>query len=88
MKLKNYLIIACIILSPTLSARAQMQPDPASIWTLQDENSSFSRIKPRDHFYTNGLRLGWTSPTSMVPEPLAERATACGVRVCNASALI
>jgi hypothetical protein len=54
------------------SAHAQAPADPASIWTLQDENSALSRVKPRDHFYTNGLRLGWTGPTSMVPEPFVD----------------
>ena len=68
--------VACALLLPAVSAHAQMQADPASIWTLQDENASLSRVKPRDHFYTNGLRLGWTSPTSMVPDALNELGTA------------
>ena len=69
MKLK--LAVACAMLLPALSAHAQAPADPASIWTLQDENAALSRVKPRDHFYTNGLRLGWTSPTGMVPDALA-----------------
>jgi hypothetical protein len=72
MNLTTPLAIACVILLPAISARAEVQPDPASIWTLQDDNSSLSRVKPRDHFYTNGLRLGWTSPTGAVPNVLAD----------------
>jgi lipid A 3-O-deacylase len=72
MNLPTQLAIACAVLLPAVSARAQVQADPASIWTLQDDNSSLSRVKPRDHFYTNGLRLGWTSPTGAVPNVLAD----------------
>ena len=42
---------------------AQGAADPASIWTLQEENAALSAGIPRDHFYTNGLRVAWTSPT-------------------------
>ncbi len=67
-----YLAVAGVLLLPCFSARAQIQADPASILTVQDDNASLSRTKPRDHFYTNGFRLGWTSPTGMVPDALAE----------------
>ena len=45
--------------------------DPSSIWTLQDENASISTANLTDRYYVNGLRLGWTSPTSAVPGFLA-----------------
>jgi lipid A 3-O-deacylase len=64
--------LAAAILLPVTAARAEPQPDPASILTLQDENATIS-ASPRltDRFYTNGLRLGWTSPTGQVPDILA-----------------
>ncbi len=59
--------IAAALLLPALSARAQPAADTASIWTLQVENASISAGTPTDRFYTNGLRLGWTSPTGTAP---------------------
>ncbi len=64
-------IIAAILL-PGASGHAQPAADNASIWTLQDENASISAGKPTDRFYVNGLRLGWTSPTSAVPNFLVD----------------
>jgi lipid A 3-O-deacylase len=55
-----------------IAAQAQPAPDTASIWTLQDENASISAGTPTDRFYVNGLRLGWTSPTTVVPDVLAD----------------
>ena len=72
MNLTLTVALAAIALLPAPFARAQPAGDPASIWTLQDENASVSRLKPRDHFYTNGLRLGWISPTTAVPVALAD----------------
>ena len=66
------LATAAVLLASTEAAQAQAVGDPASIWTLQEENSALSRVKPRDHLYTNGLRLGWTSPTTAVPRPMAD----------------
>lgn len=50
----------------------ELAPDPVSIWTLQDENASISTSNLTDRYYTNGLRLGWTSGTGVVPEPLVQ----------------
>jgi lipid A 3-O-deacylase len=52
-------------------ARAAPPADPSSIWTLEDENASISAAGLTDRYYVNGLRLGWTSPTSQVPGFLA-----------------
>jgi hypothetical protein len=52
---------------PTVSLPA---PDPTSIWTLADENSSISGSGLTDRYYTNGLRLGFTSGTSSDPDAL------------------
>lgn len=63
-------------------ASAQMPPpkapaaDTASVWTLQDENSSLSTAKLTDRYYTNGLRLGWTSSPADVPDFLADASRA------------
>lgn len=64
--------LALSLLAFTPFAHAQPAPDTASIWTLQDENASISAGKPTDRFYVNGLRLGWTSPTTEVPDFLAD----------------
>jgi lipid A 3-O-deacylase len=65
------ILVAALVLSP-LAARAQPVADTASIWTLQDENASITTGNPPDRFYVNGLRLGWTSPTTAVPDVLAD----------------
>jgi lipid A 3-O-deacylase len=72
MKLTLTVALAAVVLLPASVAWAQPAGDPASIWTLQDENASIPGLKTRDHFYTNGLRLGWTSPTTAVPGGLAD----------------
>jgi lipid A 3-O-deacylase len=72
MDLKTATAIAATFLLPAITAKAQPAPDTASIWTLQDENASISAGTPTDRFYTNGLRLGWTSPTTIVPNFLAD----------------
>jgi hypothetical protein len=56
---------------PVQSVKAQ-KADQASIWTLQGENASISAASLTDRFYVNGLRLGWTSPTTAVPDFLAD----------------
>ncbi len=54
------------------SAAVAIPPDdPNSIWTLQGENSSITTSSLTDRYYTNGLRLGWTSGTDQVPGFLA-----------------
>jgi len=55
-------------------------PAPAndpSVWTFQGENDSFTlgTKGSTDKYYSNGLRLGWTSPTRLVPETLKGLAT-------------
>lgn len=65
---------AIAILMPAAAANAQdtlPAPDPQSIWTLQGENASISTAALTDRYYVNGLRIGWTSGTSSVPDALA-----------------
>ena len=72
MNFRTITVIIATFALPAVAAEAQPSPDNASIWTLQDENASISAGKPTDRFYVNGLRLGWTSPTTMVPNFLAD----------------
>nr|WP_294512981.1 lipid A deacylase LpxR family protein [uncultured Rhodopila sp.] len=60
-------LLAALML-PGAAAQAQPAADTAAIWTLQDENSSIGATNPTDRFYVNGLRLGWMSPTTKVPD--------------------
>src|ERR1700761_7653974 len=78
MKLGTLTTLATALALPALAAvqpaQAQSlpQPDTSSIWTLQDENSSLSTARLTDRFYVNGFRLGWTSPTTVVPDFLRD----------------
>lgn len=71
MNFRTMTALAALVL-PAIAARAQPAPDTASIWTLQGENASISAGTPTDRLYVNGLRLGWTSPTTVVPDFLAD----------------
>lgn len=51
---------------------APLPPDSAGIWTVQDENASISTAKITDRYYTNGLRLGYTSAAGALPAGLEE----------------
>lgn len=56
---------ALLVSASLAPARAQQAPassGASGIWTLQDENASVSLGHPTDRYYTNGLRLSWTSP--------------------------
>lgn len=64
-------VLAAALALPTLAAQAQPAADTSSIWTIQDENASISAGTPTDRLYVNGLRLGWVSPTTQVPDFLA-----------------
>lgn len=56
--------------APTLAAPA---PQPGAVWTLQSENDAITTTPGgSDRFYSNGLRLGWTSGTDLVPDSVAE----------------
>ncbi len=66
-----FTVLTAALALPALAAQAQPAADNAAIWTLQDENASISAGRPTDRFYVNGLRLGWTSPTTQVPDFLA-----------------
>lgn len=64
MNFRTTTALTALLLLPAIAAKAQPAADPLSIWTLQDENASISAGHPTDRYYVNGLRLGWTSPTS------------------------
>jgi lipid A 3-O-deacylase len=61
-----------LILPLTAMAQAPspLAPDPASVWTIQDENASISSANLTDRYYTNGFKLGWVSGTDRVPGAL------------------
>lgn len=57
------------------SAHAAPAPQPGAVWTIQGENDAITTTGGgSDRFYTNGLRLGWTSGTDGVPEAVADAA--------------
>lgn len=69
MPLRRTTLLGAVLLlgaapTPLLAAPPQ---DTANIWTLQDENASITTNRLSDRYYTNGLRLGWTSGTDEVP---------------------
>ena len=59
---------ALVLLALAATARAAMPvADPDAIFTLEGENSSISSAKLTDRYYTNGVHVGWTSPTDYAP---------------------
>ncbi len=72
MNFRTTLLIAGACATPALTAQAQPAEDSSSVWTLQDENASVSAARLEDRFYVNGLRLGWASPTTAVPDFLGD----------------
>jgi lipid A 3-O-deacylase len=72
--------ICAALLAAPAAAQAPAAPatvDTSGFWTIQGENDSFSRIVRRqsDRYYTSGLRAGFTSAPSLVPDRLKELAT-------------
>ncbi len=68
MRLRHYGLAVLLGLLAASQAGAQA-PAPGSIWTIQGENDSVSTTpNGSDRYYTSGLRLGWTSGTSQVPD--------------------
>ena len=65
----------CGALAATLAtapSRAAPPQDPQGTWTFQVENDAVSTFKgTSDQYYTSGLRLGYTSGTTHIPEFLA-----------------
>ena len=53
-------------------AEAEPPPDASSIWTIQDENATLSSARLTDRYYVNGLRIGYTSPTGVLPDALSD----------------
>lgn len=56
--------------SATAGAQTPPARDTASIWSIQGENASISSAKVTDRFYTNGLRIGWTSAEGALPDSI------------------
>jgi hypothetical protein len=72
-RLSRYAALAAAgVLAGAPAALAQTPaPDPASIWTLQDENASLSTSGLTDRYYVNGLRAGYASPEGGEPSFLS-----------------
>lgn len=66
--LKTTAGLAAIMLA-TAAARAEPAQDSHGIYTFQVENDAASTFKgTSDQYYTSGLRLGYTSGTTAIPE--------------------
>lgn len=53
--------------TPASPPTTQPATDDATIWSLSGENSSISTANLTDRYYTNGLRLGFTSAPDQLP---------------------
>jgi hypothetical protein len=58
-----------VLLLPFAAHAADPLNDPEGIYTIQIENDSLS-IPGTDRFYTSGERLGYVTPTGVLPGPL------------------
>ena len=61
--------VGVVLTGGSVAAAQTTAPPPgadSSIWTIQQENASISTARLTDRFYTNGLRLGWTSGVGLV----------------------
>ncbi len=80
MNARGLLVFAAALLVAEAPALAQTRAaapavDNAATWTLQWENASVSSAKLKDKFYTNGVRIGWTSGPNLVPGALRNLGT-------------
>ena len=78
MNARGLLMLGVTLLAGAAPVAAQSPapaPDKSSVWTMQWENAAVSTAKQKDKFYTNGLRLGWTSSPDLVPESLRNLGT-------------
>ena len=67
-------VLACLLAASLAAAPAGAAPlpDPLGTWTIQVENDAVSTLKgTSDQYYTSGVRLGFTSGTTRVPQFLS-----------------
>ena len=69
MVLKRLLVLVTLPLWGVTGAAAQPADDPSHTITIQLENDSIPRRT--DMYYTSGERIGYTSPTGVLPAPLS-----------------
>jgi lipid A 3-O-deacylase len=63
------LVASCLLATTATAAAAEPLPDPNHTITIQLENDS---TRPgSDNYYTSGERIAYTSPTGLLPAPLA-----------------
>lgn len=68
-------LLPFILLGLAPSAGAEPAPRTGSVWTIQTENDAITSTPGgSDRFYSNGLRVGWTSGTELVPQAVGEAA--------------
>jgi hypothetical protein len=66
-------IAAALLVFGGAAAQPAPAPEPRAVWTIQGENDAITTTPGgSDRFYSNGLRLGWTSAPELVPEKVAE----------------
>lgn len=73
-KAARLLPASAVALVAAFAAPAWAEPlrDPLPTWTFQVENDAVSTLRgTSDQYYTSGLRLGYVSPTDLVPAPIA-----------------
>src|ERR1700761_5991526 len=72
MKIPLGVAITLGVAGAAAAVRAEPPQDPHGILTLQVENDAVStRRGTTDEYYTSGLRLGYVTPTTAVPDFLA-----------------
>lgn len=69
MKFWSAALIPALLL-PFAAHAADPLNDPQGIYTIQIENDAFS-IPGTDRYYTSGERLGYVTPTGLLPGPVA-----------------
>ncbi|EHD14923.1 hypothetical protein CIN_08550 [Commensalibacter intestini A911] len=75
LSVSSFLLTTAMISTAVISSTAHATPkqDPYDTLTFQWENDAASTLNgTSDQYYTNGLRIGWTSPTDKLPKPIAD----------------
>jgi hypothetical protein len=63
-------LLGATLMTPVAARAADPLNDPQGIYTIQIENDSLS-LPGTDRYYTSGERLGYVTPTGVLPGPLA-----------------
>lgn len=75
-KILIYFSVFSISIIFSKSSFSTPKQDPYNTLTIQWENDAVSTLHgTSDQYYTNGLRVNWTSPTDTLPKPIADMNT-------------